>query len=163
MVEPSPHPAFSTDAAGTTEARAAVERFVAELQAGLLRTDADVYNRHFAGDVIWGGPFGATVAGYGDLHAIHARLHREHRAGRSRYVVEQVRAPAPGVAIAHVRRVALGEDGQPLDPARSFSEMALYVLVRQGDEWWLVAGQNTPIVPGRSATDEHGDGESRAR
>jgi hypothetical protein len=26
-----------------------------------------------------------------------------------------------------------------------FSEMALYVLVRRGGSWWLVAGQNTPI------------------
>jgi hypothetical protein len=31
------------------------------------------------------------------------------------------------------------------DLTRSFSEMALYVLVRRGGVWWLAAGQNTPI------------------
>ena len=39
----------------------AVQGLVAELQAGLDARDADVYNRHFAADVIWGSPFGATV------------------------------------------------------------------------------------------------------
>jgi hypothetical protein len=60
----------------------------------------------------------------------------------------RVSAPAPGVAIAQVRRVALDSDGQPvpIDDA-VFSEMALYVLVRRGGAWWLAAGQNTPIRP----------------
>jgi hypothetical protein len=60
-----------------------------------------------------------------------------------------VLAPAPGVAVAQVRRAALGEDGQPVPPGDdftgAFSEMALYVLVRRGGTWWLAAGQNTPI------------------
>lgn len=34
------------------------------------------------------------------------------------------------------------------DPDRPFSEMAMYVLVRRGDQWWLAAGQNTPMRPG---------------
>ena len=63
----------------------------------------------------------------------------------------KVLAPAPNVAVAHVRRVAL-DDGEPIEPTDdtngSFSEMALYVLVRRGETWWLAAGQNTPIRPG---------------
>jgi hypothetical protein len=55
------------------------------------------------------------------------------------------------VAVAQVRRSALGPDGQPLPPADGltgpFSEMALYVLVRRGATWWLAAGQNTPVLP----------------
>jgi hypothetical protein len=31
--------------------------------------------------------------------------------------------------------------------------MAMYVLVQASGRWWLVAGQNTVIQPGRSATD----------
>jgi hypothetical protein len=60
-----------------------------------------------------------------------------------------VLAPTPDVAIAHVRRVALGADGQPIpiDDATVFSEMAMYVLVRRDGKWWLAAGQNTPIRP----------------
>jgi len=45
--------------------------------------------------------------------------------------------------IWEVRRIALDLDGQP---GGGFSEMALYVLVRRGGDWWLAAGHNTPIV-----------------
>jgi hypothetical protein len=56
------------------------------------------------------------------------------------------------VAVAQIRRTALGDDGQPAGPTDNlttgpFSEMALYVLVRRGDTWWLAAGQNTPVLP----------------
>ena len=33
------------------------------------------------------------------------------------------------------------------DLTGSFSEMALYVLVRRDGTWWLAAGQNTPVQP----------------
>jgi hypothetical protein len=48
-----------------------------------------------------------------------------------------------------LRRVALDADGEPvpIDDAFAFSEMALYVLVRRDGEWWLAAGQNTPVRP----------------
>jgi hypothetical protein len=50
-------------------------------------------------------------------------------------------SPLPGVAIAHVRR-----DDLFADKDHRFSEMAMYVLVQRGGEWWLAAGQNTPIA-----------------
>jgi uncharacterized protein (TIGR02246 family) len=142
---------IDSDPAAAAEARAAVQRQVAELQAGLDAGDADLLNRHFAADVIWGSPYGALVSGYERLHEIHARLQRTPPATRSRYVIEHVIAPAPGVAVAQVRREALDDDGVPLDPAESFHEMATYVLARRDGEWWLVAGQNTPIRPGMGA------------
>jgi PPOX class F420-dependent enzyme/OxyR family protein/uncharacterized protein (TIGR02246 family) len=127
----------------------AVARLVAELQEGYDRQDADISNRHFAADLIWGSPFGATVTGYEDLHAIHVLLKERGVGGpASRYEIVQTLAPAPGVAVAHVRRVALDADGNPApegDPTAGFSEMALYVLVRRAGTWWLAAGQNTPI------------------
>jgi PPOX class F420-dependent enzyme/OxyR family protein/uncharacterized protein (TIGR02246 family) len=130
-------------------AESAVRRLVGELQEGYDRQDADVSNRHFAADLIWGSPFGATVTGYDELHAIHVRLKEGGVGGpASRYEIVQTLAPAPGVAVAHVRRVALDPSGNPApedDPAAGFSEMALYVLVRRGGTWWLAAGQNTPI------------------
>ena len=137
------------------DAAAAVAALVAELQQGLDERDADVYNRHFAADVRWGSPFGATVEGYGTLHAIHQHINRSGRGGpASRYEVATVLSPAPDVIVTQVRRVALGPDGGPLPPgppgadgSGAFSEMAMYVLVRRDGQWWLAAGQNTLVLP----------------
>lgn len=130
----------------------AVGAIVEELQAGLERHDADLYNRHFAQDVMWGSPYGATVHGYDQLHAIHERLHAHGTGGpSSRYQIESILAPGPDVVVTQVRRVALDADGQPMEPTAettgAFSEMALYVLVRRHGAWWLAAGQNTLIRP----------------
>ena len=143
-------PTLGAEEAEAREAIDAVARLVEELQAGWDLHDADLSNRHFAADVMWGSPFGATVHGYEELHAIHVRLKQQNRGGpSSRFEIVKVLAPAPGVAVAQVRPVALEPDGQPIEPSDdvtgSFSEMALYVLVRWDGAWWLAAGQNTPI------------------
>jgi uncharacterized protein (TIGR02246 family) len=143
-------PTLGAEGAEAQEAIDAVARLVEELQAGWDRHDADLSNRHFAADVMWGSPFGASVQGYEELHATHVRLKQQGRGGpSSRFEIVRVLAPAPGVAVAQVRRVALDADGQPIEPSDgitgSFSEMAVYLLVRRGGVWWLAAGQNTPI------------------
>lgn len=148
-----PRPTLEGAPTDVRDAREAVTRFVEELQAGIDQRDADVYNAHFAADVLWGSPFGATLQGYEQLHAIHVRLQAQGAGGpSSRYEIDRVLVPTPDVAIAHVRRVALDHTGQPVGPTSdaggAFSEMALYVLVRRGDTWWLAAGQNTPVRPG---------------
>jgi uncharacterized protein (TIGR02246 family) len=122
-------------------AAAAVDRLVAELQDGLDRADADAYDRHFAADVLWGSPYGVTVRGYAALNAIHHSLMEAGTAPPSRYQVVQVLSPLPGVAIAHVRR-----DDLTAGHGERFSEMAMYVLVERAGQWWLAAGQNTPVA-----------------
>lgn len=141
------------DDAMQKEANNAVASLVAQLQAGFDQHDADITDRSLAADVAWGSPYGATIHGYEQLHAIHVRLKQQSKGGASsRYEIERVLAPAPGIAIAHVRRVALDLAGQPVEPTfdttGAFSEMALYLLVRRQGTWWLAAGQNTPIRPG---------------
>jgi PPOX class F420-dependent enzyme/OxyR family protein len=140
-------PTLATTGPADEAAQAAVQRLVDELQKGYDRRDADISNRHFAADLIWGSPFGATVTGYEELHAIHERLKERGVGGAaSRYEIVHALSPAPGVAVAHVRRVALDARGnQAPEGGAGFSEMALYVLVRRGESWWLTAGQNTPI------------------
>jgi uncharacterized protein (TIGR02246 family) len=142
-------PTVGVTGEGLSAARAAVDRFVEELQEGFDRRDADIYNRHFASDVRWGSPFGAMVCGYDDLHAAHRRLLRDDAGGAgSRYRVLDVLAVGEDVAVAQVRREG------PVAPRRgeaatprggSFSEVALYVLVRRAGQWWLAAGQNTVV------------------
>ena len=81
------------------------------------------------------------MSGYEALNAAHRSLMAAGAAPASRYQVVQLMSPLPGVAIAHVRRndLSAGKD-------KRFSEMAMYVLVERGGQWWLAAGQNTPIA-----------------
>ncbi|MCV7280444.1 SgcJ/EcaC family oxidoreductase [Mycolicibacterium flavescens] len=143
-------PTLSDDERRLRDAHHAVDAFVAALQTAIDRGDAALYNAHFADDVLWGSPFGATVSGYDTLHAIHRRLLAAAVAGpRSRYEKVAVSAPAPDVAVAQVRRTALHADGTPVpvEQPSPFSEVALYVLVRRDGHWWLSAGQNTVVRP----------------
>jgi uncharacterized protein (TIGR02246 family) len=132
----------------------AVAGFVDGLQGAIDAWDADEFNRRFANDVLWGSPFGAIVAGYEQIHEIHARMFGAARSrqtggegtpGRSRYEIETARLIAEDVAIAYVRRLSLGPraDEQP-GRADAFDELALFVLVRRDGEWWLAAGLHTP-------------------
>lgn len=145
-------PSLGRNGGAAQRANQAVADFVDELQAGWDEHDADLTNRHFANDIVWGSPFGVTLQGYEQLHAVHVRLKQQARGGTSsRFEIVQVLALAADVAIAHVRRVALGDDGTPAAPSSdvtgAFSEMALYVLVRRNRTWWLAAGQNTIVRP----------------
>ncbi|RFS82548.1 SgcJ/EcaC family oxidoreductase [Actinomadura spongiicola] len=116
---------------------------VAELNAAAEDQDADRYDGMFAADVLWGSPHGRTLAGYDALNAVHRRLMARPVVPASRYEIVQTLAPAPGVAVAHVRRRPVADDGKdhPLS-----AEMAMYVLIERNDHWWLAGGQNTPIT-----------------
>ena len=130
------------------EAKSAVAELVSQLQQGLDRGDADTYNESVAADVLWGGPFGATIRGYDELHRIHQRLLADSAAGPSRYEIIDVSAPTKDVALAQVRRTPRSTG--------DFAEIALYVLTRTHGRWWLAAGQNTVVQPGRSANSPAG-------
>ena len=123
------------------------------LQNGLDTHDPDLYDSLFSEDVLWGSPYGQVLDGYVPLNRAHHALMDHPTVGTSRYEVVQSCAPAPDLVLAHVRRRGL----TPAPPGTSdFSEMALYVLIRRHGQWWLAAGQNTPIrdkpaPPDRSA------------
>jgi uncharacterized protein (TIGR02246 family) len=128
------------------------DRFVRDLADGRAR-DAATADRRFTADVAWGSPYGATEHGIDALLPIHERLHRKATGGpSSRWEIDRVLPLGEDVLVAHLARRALGPDGEVLppsaEPAAAFSEMMLYVLVRRDGDWWLAAGQNTPIRPG---------------
>ena len=140
------------DSAHETTAVGAVRDFVAELQDGLDRGDPERYDRAMAADVLWGSPYGQVLTGADTLLSAHRTLMSTATAPPSRYEVVQTCAPAPGVVLAHVRRTALPNprDSNLAEPtsedAGEFCEMALYVLVADRGQWWLAAGQNTPVA-----------------
>jgi len=119
------------------EARRAAELLVGELQRGWDERDADVTDRRLADDVIWGSPFGAHVESYPVLHEIHVRMKATRKSAPSRFELVCAVEIAPGVALAHVRRVSLAGD--------DFSELAMYVLVGRDGAWWVAAGHHTPV------------------
>jgi hypothetical protein len=134
---------------GSPPANAAARHVAAALAAQLRHggdtLDADAYDAWFAADLLWGSPFGATLADFDQLNAIHRRLMNRPAgtapaAPASRFEVASALAPAPGVVVTQIRRQALAADG--------FSEMALYVLVERDGHWWLAAAQTTPIGAG---------------
>jgi len=129
------------DPAATAAAASAVDEFVSGLQDGIDGGSGDVYDRQFTSDVLWGNPYGGTLSGYQPLNAAHRKLMAGGVAPPSEYQVVQLVTPVPGVVIAHVRR----NDLRP-DKASRFSETAMYVLVERGGQWWLAAGQNTPVA-----------------
>jgi uncharacterized protein (TIGR02246 family) len=145
-----PRPALTVS---SPDAENAVKEFAAGLQAGNDQRDADLLNRQFANDVVWGSPFGALVDGYEQLHPIHVHFQSKKDAATSRvrYEVRHVLAMSDDVVVAHIARLILGSDDQPLplsEDGQPFSELAMYVLVRSEGSWWLAAGQNTPMRPG---------------
>lgn len=146
-------PILEATGATAREGEEAVRRLVAELEQGLEADDcAALTDRSLANNVMWGSPFGDRVDGYGALHAIHARFRAHGVAKGSRYTIERVMVPQSGMVVAHVRRIARTPSAGAataggIPNAGEFSEMALYVLVRSGEDWWVVAGQNTPIRP----------------
>jgi hypothetical protein len=158
MADTSPRSHRPTLASGldADAATTIVAGLVADLQEGWDRRDAAVSDRRLAADVAWGSPYGATVDDYDELFAIHQRLKERGTGGpRSRYEIDRVLPVSDDVIVARVARLALDADGRQIEPTPdtqgAFSEMALYVLVRRDDTWWVAAGQNTPIRPGGAA------------
>jgi uncharacterized protein (TIGR02246 family) len=131
--------------ADDTEAREAVALLIGRLQKGIDESDADSYDSLFADDLLWGSPKGQVLQGYIELNSIHRSMMGSGTtvAPASRFELVQRISPAPDVVVAQIRRQATLADGAA-DP-EGFSEMAMYVLVRRDERWWLAAGQNTPV------------------
>jgi uncharacterized protein (TIGR02246 family) len=123
---------------------AAIERVIADVEAGFNSKDAELSVFHFAPDATAVSVDGTLVAGREAL----LEAHRSAYAGPlrdqyARYELADVAFPRPDVAIAHKRAWATTRDGEPIDVGHAM--IALYVLVREDGRWLVAARQNTVV------------------
>ncbi len=123
---------------------------VATLERAVNTSDGDLFDSVLSEDVIWGSPKGQIVRGLDQLNPIHRRLAANSRqyGYSSRFTLEALGFIGPDIACASVRRTGLNERGLPISPSHSsiVQELALYVLVKRNDRWWIVSAQNTPVM-----------------
>jgi uncharacterized protein (TIGR02246 family) len=135
----------------TTGDRVAILEVISVLEQAVNTSDGDLFDSVLSEDVIWGSPKGQIVLGLDQLNPIHRRLAANSRqyGHSSRFTLEAVGFIGANIACASVRRTGLDEHGLPLDPSQAgdsiVQEIALYVLVRQDDRWWIASAQNTPV------------------
>jgi uncharacterized protein (TIGR02246 family) len=130
---------------GTAADVAAIERVIADIEAGFNGKDPELSVAHFAPDATAVSVTGAMIAG-------REALLEAHRAGYAgplrdqyaRYELADVTFPRPDVAIAHKRARATSPDGEPTDVGHAM--IALYVLVREDGRWLVAARQNTVVT-----------------
>ena len=124
-----------------------IKNFIAELQEAIDSGDANLFNKRFAWDVLWGSPFAAIAAGYEQIHGIHTKMFSSVTAmkGAAKFELEHARFLTDDVAIAYVRRISqINHSTQNEETPGSFDELALFVLVKKNEEWWLAAAQHVP-------------------
>ncbi|HTF61166.1 MAG TPA: hypothetical protein VK638_00495 [Edaphobacter sp.] len=133
-----------------TEDRDAILLVITTLQCAVDTSNGDLFDSVLSEDVIWGSPKGQIVLGLNQLNPIHRRLAANSRqyGHTSRFSLEALGFVGPDFACASVRRIGLDESGLPLAPSRDaiVQELALYVLARRDDRWWIVGAQNAPVI-----------------
>lgn len=123
----------------------AIRRIVADIETGFNTKDPDLSVEHFADDTSTVNVAGTLLSGRDALLDANRRgLSGPLRDRYARYEVSDVVFLRPDVAIAHKRAWATTADGEPIDIDHSM--IALYVLVKEGARWWVVARQNTLVT-----------------
>ncbi|MFY9939013.1 MAG: DUF4440 domain-containing protein [Silvibacterium sp.] len=132
------------------EDRDAILAVFATLERAVNTSDGDLFDSVIGEDVVWGSPKGQLVLGLDLLNSIHRRLAANSRqyGSSSRFTLEALGFIRADIACATVRRIGLDEHGRPLIPSQNsiVQELALYVLVKRADRWWIAGAQNTPVI-----------------
>jgi uncharacterized protein (TIGR02246 family) len=125
--------------------RAAIESVITNVERGFNTNDADVSCRDFTANA-------RTVTALGSRVTGAAALLEAHRAGfagplgeqYARYRVDDIVLVRPDVALAFKQAWATDAAGAALtdEPAM----VALYLLVRERERWWIAARANTLVA-----------------
>jgi uncharacterized protein (TIGR02246 family) len=125
---------------------AAIRSVIADVEAGFNTKDPELSVAHFTENASSVNVVGAELTGRDAL----LEANRTGLAGFlsdqfARYDVADITFLRPDVAVTHKHAWATTPDGALLDVGHAM--IALYVLVKEDQRWWIAARQNT-LVPG---------------
>ncbi|NKX87886.1 MULTISPECIES: SgcJ/EcaC family oxidoreductase [Nocardia] len=138
-------PVVDDDTVDHTADIAAIRRIVADTQTAYNTNDAELMTAPFAANAVVGNAVGMVLRGRDALLDANRRGLAGFLADEYvRYDVTDITFLRPDVAIAHKEARATTADGTLIDTDPAM--VALYVLVKENDRWWVSARQNT-LVP----------------
>lgn len=138
-------PTVEDTTADHTSDIAAIRELVDDVETGYNTNDAELMVSGFIANAAAGNAVGAIISGYDTLldsarSGLAGFLADEY----VRYAVTDIVFLRPDIAIAHKTARAVTAHGELID--RDPAMVALYVLVREDERWWVAARQNT-LVP----------------
>jgi len=127
---------------------AAIKQIIGDVEDGFNTNDPDLSVEHFVGNASVTNAIGVRLAGRESLldanrKGLAGPLKDEH----ARYVVDDIVFLRPDVAVAHKQAWPTDASGELLDSDPAM--VALYVLVKERDRWWIAARANTLVAPAR--------------
>ncbi|MEV0687624.1 SgcJ/EcaC family oxidoreductase [Nocardia sp. NPDC050378] len=138
-------PVVEDDAVDHTADIAAIRQIVADTQTAFNTNDAELMTAPFAENAVVGNAVGTVLRGRGALLDANRRGLAGFLADEYvRYDVTDITFLRSDVAIAHKEARTTTADGTLIDTNPAM--VALYVLVKENDRWWVSARQNT-LVP----------------
>ncbi|GAB3501052.1 YybH family protein [Amycolatopsis cihanbeyliensis] len=120
----------------------AIKQVIADVETAFNTNDPDLMAAHFSRNASVVNAAGMLISGWDALlDANRKGLEGFLRDEYVRYEVGDIAFVRPDVAVAHKSARATKPGGElvDVDPAM----IALYVLVKDQDRWWVVARQNT--------------------
>ncbi|MFE2957510.1 SgcJ/EcaC family oxidoreductase [Nocardia tengchongensis] len=127
--------------------RAAIEAVIATVEIAMNTNDAELLVKDVARNAVVGNAVGALMRGRDVvLEASRAGLAGFLKDEYVRYEVTDIAFLRPDVAIAHKAARAVTAAGEPIDVEAAM--VALYVLTKEDERWWIAARQNTPVPRG---------------
>ena len=123
----------------------AIKRVVSVLEHAQQNELPDEFVGLFRQDAIWTTGGGKRLIGRDEISAFtHQVLPGAMKESTAIYEVTHVLFVRPDVAAVKVRQRPVTLDGEPIDG--QYEGSPLMIMAKEGEQWCLVAGQNTVVV-----------------
>ncbi|NLU82293.1 SgcJ/EcaC family oxidoreductase [Rhodococcus sp. HNM0569] len=123
---------------------AAITQLVGDVETGYNTNDAELMVSGFTANASAGNAVGTLITGYDSLfEAAERGLGGFLKDEFVRYDLGDIEFLRPDVAVVHKFARATTADGELVDETPAM--VALYVMVKENDHWWVAARQNTPV------------------